>query len=199
MADLIPPGTYRAKASSSTFGTTKNGNEVLEVNFAITEPGDFEGWMVRWSGFFSEKTEARTRESLDYMGFRPASQAEWIAICDTYQDASHLFPNEVKIVVTHENGYAKVEWVNSLFGKGIKANEHPLDKQAAKNFAARMAAGSKPAPAATPRTPGSGPGGSTPTAHNSSKGAREARTTAPNGSGEQEPPSWLDDGPTPDF
>jgi hypothetical protein len=192
MSDLIPEGTYLAKAASSTFGYTKNGSEVLEVNFEITDE-DQRGAIVRWSGFFTEKTEERTKESLGHMGFSPSDQSGWLAITQTHQDASRLFPAEVKIVVEHDNGYARVKWVNSKHGKGIKANENALDQAAARSFAARMFA-SSPKPAPTPRTPGSGPRGSTPTAHTSSQAAREQRPGTPASSGAQPPPE--DFGPT---
>lgn len=78
MANLIPPGYYRAVAvpvqtddgeTYVQFGETKDGNPQVAVTFAILD-GSQQGRRSTWFGYFTEKTTKRTIESLRYCGFK---------------------------------------------------------------------------------------------------------------------------------
>jgi hypothetical protein len=148
--DLIPAGTYTARALATSFGTTKNGNEELTVRLAVTG-GDYEGRHVWARLYFTEKTTPRSLESLGHMGFA----ADFLELCEPVNDASALLPTECRVVIEHDtyNGKvsAKVAWINSLYGQGGGAMKQApgsaLDAPGKRAFAARMrAASGTPAP-----------------------------------------------------
>lgn len=199
MSNLIPPGRYLARATSSRFDTIQTtGSELIRVNFQITD-GEYQGRIVRWDGFFTEKAEEKTKKALATMGFAPASQADWLTLCEEHADASSIFPAEVQLKLEHKPGnngqtYLEVAYIDPPGGPG--ASRNPVDVQQKKAFAARMMAGSKPAPAPQPAR-GSGPGGSTVGQRTSSQQAREQRAAQGGGpkGGASTPPDDRFDGP----
>lgn len=123
-------GTYVARAVEWEFGWTKNQNEQVAVSFEATE-GDFAGERIAWFGFFTDKTQKRTVESLRLCGWKGTDLS----------DLSGLDANEVKIVVAEEEYEGKVtlkvQWVNSLTGGGIALKQVMTDAEK-RTFAARM-------------------------------------------------------------
>lgn len=70
MADLIPQGTYSARAvpESAQWGVSSNGNEQIAIRFKITE-GDHAGSSVLWIGNFAAgKGTEITLETLETAG-----------------------------------------------------------------------------------------------------------------------------------
>lgn len=131
---LIPNGTYRARATKGLLTSTKEGKPQLAVDFVITQSGECEGRHVVWRGFFTEKTQIRTIESLEHCG--------WTGTDIT--DLTGIDANEVELVIEHEDytneegvtsTQAKVRWVNAI--GGISKME-PMAEGAAKAFAATL-------------------------------------------------------------
>jgi hypothetical protein len=157
---LIPPGKYRAKALSTSFGHTKNGNEELVIKFQITE-GPQAGSVTYGRLYFTDAAAARSTEALGYLGF----SGDFLELCEPHPDASGILPGECQIEVEHSEYQGKtsdrVKWINALYGKGggaMKPAGNPLDDAAKREFAARMRAMTG-APAPTPvRAIGAGAG-----------------------------------------
>lgn len=128
---MLPAGTYYAVAKGAGLGLTGTGKEQVAVEFEITT-AEFIGQRITWYGFFTEKTTARTLESLRYAGLKGNDISD-------LSDLSREDTPVVEIVVEHDtyNGKtsAKVAWVNRQGGGGLR-NALPAD--AAKAFAARM-------------------------------------------------------------
>lgn len=142
--NLIPIGTYTAKAMQWDLGENKDGSPKLAVQFEITE-GEYEGVCITWYGYFTEKAQARTLESLRYCGW----SSDDIVTMDGMGD--YL----VQIVVEHEvanegksagTTFAKVRWVNRLGGGGPIKLEKPMDMAQKRMFAAKMRMHAKQVP-----------------------------------------------------
>ena len=151
MAQIIEAGTYRARSVEGALGETSTGKEQVAVVFELLDVGQ----KITWYGYFTDKTLEST--------FRALRTAGW-----TGQDLSDLSTlsredaPEVHLVVEHEKdkegqNRARVRWVNSTGGVGLKASLAP-DK--AKAFAARMKGavaafdrGNGPPPAPAQRSP----------------------------------------------
>ena len=126
---MIPEGTYRAKVSSQPeWSYTKNGGETIALMLCIVD-GEYKGSHLRWNGYFSPKVEARTLESLRYMGWTGND------IMDMILD------QDVDIVIEHETynnkTYAKIRWINNP--NAIKA-ANPMSDDQRRMFAAKMQA-----------------------------------------------------------
>ena len=123
-------GTFTAHARDYALGITDNGKEQAAVLFEITE-GDEAGERLTWFGYFTEKTAARTIESLRHCGWQ-GNDLSTITADDLC--------NDVSIVVDEEeyNGElrTKIQWVNRL-GSGLAVKTR-MDPTAAASFAARM-------------------------------------------------------------
>lgn len=104
---MISDGTYRARAFAFKRGESSTGTPNILVHFGISH-GENAGWTVRWYGYLTEKSEQRTRDSLQTAGWDGID----IAVLDG------LGSCECLIVVENEeyNGkeYCKVRWVNEL-------------------------------------------------------------------------------------
>src|SRR6266403_2415299 len=100
MADELLKGRFRAKGKTWDFGTTEKGNDQIAVELEIIE-GDEKGRRLTWYGYFTDKTEERTIESLRILG--------WTG--DNLADVKDLDANEVEIVVEPE------EYTNPTTGK----------------------------------------------------------------------------------
>lgn len=131
----VSKGTYPAVARKWDLGTTKSqreDNQVVAVQFEIME-GEFAGSFLTWRGYFTEKAEKRTLESLRHCGWT----------CNDLSVLTGMGSTQVEIVVDDEQGqdgktYTKVQWVNRAGGAaGIKLNA-PMDERQKKAFAARM-------------------------------------------------------------
>src|SRR6478609_8650524 len=127
---MIPAGSYQAVAKEFVFGRASTGSEQIVVSFEIAN-GDQVGQRIAWRGYFTEKTEERTLESLEYAGWDGVSLGK----------LSGLGSKPCVIVVEHEEGqdgktYAKVQWVNSL-GGGMSVKEK-LETNEIRNLEERL-------------------------------------------------------------
>jgi hypothetical protein len=130
---MIKEGTHTARGLEAKLGFTQKGGEQVAVRLKIAS-----GEEVTWYGYFTEKTQERTLESLRHLGW-PGE--------DLF-DLSGVTANEVEIVVEHEEyetpqgemkTRARVRWINAIGGGGIVMKE-TMDVAQAKAFAQRMRA-----------------------------------------------------------
>lgn len=125
----IPNGTYRARGTQGMLGETSTGKEQVAVEFELLEEG-FVGTRIAWFGYFTDKTQARTIETLRNCGWQGTDLTNLEGV-----DA-----NEVSLVIEQEEYEGKwsprVRWVN-IPGSGL-ALKSPLSADKAKAFAARM-------------------------------------------------------------
>lgn len=128
---MINAGTYRAHATRAELGETKKGDPQVAVTFRIIDDGEAAGQELTWYGYFTEKTKARTLESLVHAG--------WDG--DDIDTLDGLGTTEVSIVVAHEeyNGRtsARIQWVNAIGGSVL---QKPMDSDAKKQFAKSLKA-----------------------------------------------------------
>lgn len=130
MTTAITPGKYRAKAKGHQWGRAKTGTELVRVEFEFTS-GPVAGQSIYWDGFFTEKTQERTLESLEACGWDGAGLKE----------LKGLTTKEVELVVELEknerdgNEYARVKWVNGLNRRAVKQE---LDQGSLSNLEQRM-------------------------------------------------------------
>jgi hypothetical protein len=114
---MIPEGNYLARGTSMSEGKSKDkGTPGVTVVFSITQEGPQKGQLLEWNGWLTEKSEARTAESLALCGWDGA-------------DPKTVGTKEVLLVVEHEvippdpnkpapdpnappRKRAKVAWVN---------------------------------------------------------------------------------------
>lgn len=127
------PGKYLAKLYDVAFDYTKSGKERVNVLFEIAD-GDQTGQVVRWQGYFTDKTRKRTLESLRYCGWTGDDLSDVLN-----QDLSEL----VEIEVSNEEGdngktYARVDWVNKPGGGQKVAYGKAMSKDDLVAFAARL-------------------------------------------------------------
>jgi hypothetical protein len=120
----IPDGIYIARALTGALGYTKDGKECVGVEFLLEG-----GQHITWYGYFTEKTEERTIESLRICGWT-GTDLDNLEGIDT---------NEVQLVIESEEYdgkmRSKVRWVNRTGGLAMSS---PLDEGQARSFAARM-------------------------------------------------------------
>ena len=150
---MIPEGLYRARATSCTFGETKNGNPQAVVEFQLLDEGPHEGTKISWYGFFTEKTTERTIKSLRIAGCTFPNE--------DITDLAGLGDSEVELDISHDtyngNTRARVNWVNEIGGAPrVKA----MEETSKISFAQRMKGAivsikaNTPAPKTSPvRTP----------------------------------------------
>ena len=131
---------YKARATGSVvLGTSaEKRTPFIEFYFRITE-GENAGGEVRWTGFFGERSAARTIESLQFCGWEGDDLGEFAD-----GELHGLDRNEVEIVVQFEE-YEKdgerrvtprVAWVNRL--GGYLNVQNAMSKDEAKAFGERM-------------------------------------------------------------
>jgi hypothetical protein len=172
--DLIPKGKHSARGSDPQFGFTDGGKPQVSVTFTITDEGEANGREIVWFGYFTEKTEARTLESLRICGWEG-------------DDLTNLGPldNDVSIVVDHEQyegkWQAKVRWVNKAGGGNFKMAK-PMSPEQLKAFAAEMRGAARASAEGSPKKPAARPASS-----NGSRGSA--------GHDERNPPPPTDDIP----
>jgi hypothetical protein len=123
----IEPGTYRATATNEfNFQQAKTGSQYLRLYFRLIDNPEV---TIGWSGFFTEKTQARTLEALRACGWRG----------DDLSQLSFPAGNEVLLVIEDEEYegklHSRVAFVNSIRGPSVKNAMAPQDL---KMFAARM-------------------------------------------------------------
>jgi len=128
---MLDAGTYKAKAVAADVGYTSNGKEQIAVDFEIME-GEESGQRITWYGYFTDKAQKRTMDSLATAGIVDLANLDAVAENKTLP--------AVDIVVEHEEYegkiHAKVKWINS----GRSVLKKPMDAAQKADFAARMKA-----------------------------------------------------------
>lgn len=124
---MLNPGTYKARAVSAALEkSAQKGTEQVNVTFR-TESGE----TIHWIGFFTEKTQARTIESLMLCGWNG----------DDFATFAGVDKNDVNIVVEHEmyegKSRARVAWVND---PNRPVGGKPMEQAEVMSFAERMRA-----------------------------------------------------------
>ena len=126
--------TYVGTATAVSFGQSSNGNTQIAVGFDL---GD--GQSITWIGHFTDKTTARTIESLMHMGWQGEDPTD-LADLDVNAILVAL-PEAVELVCEPEeyngNWTLKVQWVNKP-GSGRFAFNEPLQGNALKAFGAQL-------------------------------------------------------------
>ncbi len=149
--------TYRARAISAGFGTSSKGNNQIGVQCEIVDHEEFAGETITWLGHFTEKTTARTVESLQHFGWQGDDLSE-LEDLDAARAAA-ILPEIVEIVVDPEQyegeWQLKVKWVNKP-GAGRFSFKEPLTGSGLKAFAAQMKGTIRGAKAAPRQSNGSG-------------------------------------------
>jgi hypothetical protein len=134
---MIAEGTYKARGvSMSDCSSGEKGTPGYTVTLRIEDEGPNKNAMIEWVGWMTEKTEARTAESLVLLGYDG-------------EDYKTVTRNDVMIVVEHEtNTYttatgeqkqgtrARVRWINDPARGG--ASMQPLDPGKALEMKARL-------------------------------------------------------------
>jgi hypothetical protein len=124
----LRPGTFAARGVSGALGFTEGGKEQVAVQLEILSE-EFLGETITYYGYFTEKTQERTIESLRLLG--------WSS--DDLFDLSGIGSTEVRVVIEEEdyNGklQLKVKWINGPGGLALKA---PMSDGEARAFSARM-------------------------------------------------------------
>ena len=124
----LVPGTYTARALEADLGDTKKGDPQVAVLLQVVDE-EFAGETITWFGYFTDKTKARTLESLRMLG--------WAT--DDLSDLAGISDNEVKIVLEEDTYEGKtslrVKWINRLGGLALKT---PMSADRKKAFAAQM-------------------------------------------------------------
>lgn len=120
-------GVHKARAAEFAYGKS-GGKECIAVRFEFVG-GPHDGKSIQWFGYFTEKTEERTLESLRHAG--------WVGADIVNLDG--LGTTEVELVIGDEEYEgkvrSKVQWVNRASRVTIKDQ---LDSSALQSFAARM-------------------------------------------------------------
>lgn len=114
---MIAPGTYKARAVSAAMEKSgEKGSDQVHVNFRLES-----GEELDWFGYFTEKTESRTLESLVLCGWNG----------EDFITFAGITANDVNVVIEHEEYKgkmrARIAWVNdpnrTVGGKPMEANE----------------------------------------------------------------------------
>lgn len=136
-SNILPPGTYRARAKATSCGHTESsGTPYVGVVFEILS-GEYAGGEIEWKGWLSERAIPYTVKTLVVLGYADSN------VDPLADNAPQLVPAEVEIVLEHETWKdqprEKVKWINKAGGKGAQG-KLGLDLRAA-FAAARKEAG----------------------------------------------------------
>lgn len=133
----IEAGKYRAKCTGpqdAQWGRSKNGNMQLALVFDLL---DLPNQQITWIATFTENTQDRIADSLDYCGMLDSATLDTLTGVDT---------NEVELVVEMKEAadgsgkrYPQVAWVNKLGGGRIKFQQ-PVEKSELKGLSREFAA-----------------------------------------------------------
>lgn len=165
----LEKGYYAARATSTPilFGLSKNNNTEVAIEFSVID-GDYAGEVITWIGHFTDKTAARTIESLQIAGWQGDDLSELADV-----PANQVLAAEVSLTVEGEEYEGqwkpKVQWVNRP-GGGKFSFKNAISGNDLKAFGAQYrstvqsvrAAGGAPRKAAggsAPRTGGGSGGG----------------------------------------
>jgi hypothetical protein len=141
---IVGIGKFRAKALGGNIGqSAKKGSKFVRAAFVLAS-GEDAGSAVEWTGYFSGAALERTLASLRYCGCTFPG--------DDITNLEGIDANEVEVDVQHEEYTypedhetragetvvrAKVAWVNSLAGSGMREEEQ-MDERALSSFSASM-------------------------------------------------------------
>ena len=167
----VPPGYYKAHSVSTPgedgnhmarFGESEEKGTKFVLLVLEIDEGDYTGTQLQYRGYFTEKTYARTIESLRYLGFK----GDDLAALD-----SQRMGEQVSITIEDEEydgkTHSRIQWVNRLNSGGPSVKK-PIEGTALRAFAAQMKSrvaavkeepsnGAPPPPAQTSWTPGTTP------------------------------------------
>lgn len=141
----IELGAHEARPTSYVFGkSSKKETEMVTVNFQFVG-GPNDGKRISWNGYFTEKTAARTMDSLEYCGWDGVKIGANLPGFGT---------KNVELVIEEEEGqdgemYPRVQWVNRLMSRGpgivyaAEETESLGDRMAAINAERKRAAAEK--------------------------------------------------------
>lgn len=151
MATYITPGFYKARAVASDIGVSDNkGTPFVSVTFEITE-GEFEGKMIDWKGWNTEKTAERLVDDLRTLGYA-GSDPEDLASLGAEEVAEKL-PSPVSLKIQDEeykgNVRSIVRFINPVHREPTAGVSLFADMKAA--FAAKPAGKSIAKPNGGPR------------------------------------------------
>lgn len=155
--------TLRAKAINAGFGITeakgdKPPSRFAAIGFEIVDDETYNGETITALMYFTEKTSARTIESIQHMGF----QGDDLSLLEDIgpEKCAELLPSVVEIVCEPEeydgNWTLKVRWVNRVGAGRFKAKQ-PLVGAELKAFAAQMKGALRNARGGAPKQNGSAP------------------------------------------
>lgn len=127
----MEPGSYTAKATDVQLGFSGNGTPQIAVLFTVSD-GPCSGQSITWYGYFTDKTQERTVESLRHCGWKGVDLSEVTA---------HSLPDKAQIVVQLDTDYdgnprKRVAWVNRI--GGTVALRHSMTESQRKHFGAKM-------------------------------------------------------------
>jgi len=111
---MIAAGNYVAKAKSLAYGKSPEKGTPCAIVQLVLQDGPDMGATVEWIGWLTEKTEAKTAESMALMGY------------DGIRDES-IVRNNVQVVIEHEHYMnvageqktrVRVAWINDPSAAG---------------------------------------------------------------------------------
>lgn len=145
MSEQIPAAFYSAVAikfdtdngpTYAQFGESKNGTKQILMQFKILD-GDYAGRVVPWFGYFTTKTVDTTLKAMRNCGMKGEDLFSlWGA---NAQELNQVVQIETELNENPENGkvHARVRWVNSVGGGGVKLKK-PMTEADMRKFAAQM-------------------------------------------------------------
>lgn len=133
--------TVRVRAVSAGLGETENENKTkfAFITGSVVDHEHYTGEQITAILYFTEKTQARSIESLMHFGF--ASDDLSILVDSDEAKCAEILPEVVEYVCSPEefngNWQLKVKWVNKP-GRGKFAPKKKLEGADLKSFAAQM-------------------------------------------------------------
>lgn len=123
---MITAGTHKATKIGGDIGHTSKGLPQVAILFRLLESGD----TITWYGYFTEKTEARTLETLAKLG-----------VASDFANIGEPSSVECSVVIEEEADLKgelqmRAKWVN--FGDGVAMAKRMQDAERLA-FAAKMA------------------------------------------------------------
>lgn len=155
---MIAEGFYKARAIVPLqFGeSSQKGTPEVWTTFTLVDDGPYKNAMIDWHGYLTEKTEARTTESLGYCGYDG-------------NDPASVMTNDVQLEIEHEvNTYkdnagverqgkrARIKWINS--SDRVRVTSKPMEPAKAMAAQERIKALMLQQKAARPAAQGDGTG-----------------------------------------
>lgn len=132
--NMIPEGTWRARAVTAELGYTSQEHEQIGVliQFLPDQHEDVDSRQTTWYGQFTEKATPHTLKAMRTFGWST----------NDLSDLSGIDANEVDVVVKHEedqegNWRARAVFINPPGGGGV-AMKAKMSSDQAKAFAERM-------------------------------------------------------------